>query len=507
MTPMLTTLPSIFQIPKLGTKLKEDVLPLSYTPRKLIQHPANRFMYLIEGDHRTWSEELVKQKAAELVRRMVCSAGCVLMHMVAGGGKERTGRPDGAFSCRLWTAASTARHVGVVHPDRRPRRGESSAYAPSTCSSLTLHQTKTVAVIPIDNNESAFSVAVVPFAARGGELHLVVGTAQDTIVAPRSCTSGFLRTYRFVADGAGLELVHKTETEDVPLAVLAFQGRLVAGVGKALRIYDMGKKKLLRKVENKVRAHVASAERGAGADDPAGQTFNSPIVTLATQGSRIVVGAMQESISYAVYKAPENRLLVFADDMQPRWTTAACMVDYNTVAGGDRFGNVFVNRLDAKVSDQVDEDPTGAGILHEKGTLMGAPHKTRMLAHFHVGDVVTSITKAALVAGGREVLVYAGLHGTLGALVPFASKDDVDFISTLEQHMRTELAAFGLVGRDHLSWRGYHVPVKAVVDGDLCEAFAGLPAGKQSAIAGELDRTVGEVLKKLEQLRVTASGF
>jgi len=27
---------------------------------------------------------------------------------------------------------------------------------------------------------------------------------------------------------------------------------MVAGVGKALRIYDIGKKKLLRKVENKV---------------------------------------------------------------------------------------------------------------------------------------------------------------------------------------------------------------------------------------------------------------
>jgi splicing factor 3B subunit 3 len=36
------------------------------------------------------------------------------------------------------------------------------------------------------------------------------------------------------------------------LALLAFQGRLAAGVGKALRIYDIGKKKLLRKVENKV---------------------------------------------------------------------------------------------------------------------------------------------------------------------------------------------------------------------------------------------------------------
>ena len=44
----------------------------------------------------------------------------------------------------------------------------------------------------------------------------------------------------------------KTETDDVPLAVMGFQGRLVVGVGKSLRIYDIGKKKLLRKVENKV---------------------------------------------------------------------------------------------------------------------------------------------------------------------------------------------------------------------------------------------------------------
>ena len=44
----------------------------------------------------------------------------------------------------------------------------------------------------------------------------------------------------------------QTETDDVPLAVMGFQGRLVVGVGKSLRIYDIGKKKLLRKVENKV---------------------------------------------------------------------------------------------------------------------------------------------------------------------------------------------------------------------------------------------------------------
>ncbi|KAN0135379.1 CPSF A subunit region domain containing protein [Lactarius tabidus] len=441
----------IFQISKLGTKLKQDSLQLSYTPRRFITHPNNSYFYIIESDHRVLGDDAAGKKVQELRSQKKAVDDAVLELPV-----EQFGHPKAPAG--TWGSC-----IRIVDPI----------------------ESKTVCVLEIDNNEAAFSLAVVPFEAQGNELHLVVGTAQDTLLAPRSCTSGFLRVYKFTEDGADLELVHKTEIDDVPLALLAFQGRLVAGVGKALRIYDIGKKKMLRKAENK--------------------TIGAAIVTLSTQGSRILVGDMQESVYFAVYKAPENRLLIFADDAQPRWITCSTMVDYTTVAAGDRFGNVFVNRLDAKVSDQVDEDPTGAGILHEKGMFMGAPHKTQLLAHFHVGDLITSIHKVSMVAGGREVLLYTGLHGTIGVLVPLASKEDVDFISTLEQHIRTEQTS--LIGRDHLAWRGYYVPVKTVVDGDLCETFAMLPPTKQSAIAGELDRSVGEVLKKLEQLRVTASGF
>ncbi|KAF9073666.1 CPSF A subunit region-domain-containing protein [Rhodocollybia butyracea] len=439
----------IFQIPKLGTQLKQDSIPLSYTPRKFIAHGP--YFYIVEGDHRVLGEDAAEKRLAELRQQ-----GKKIDQEVIDLPAEVFGRPKAPAG--TWGSA-----IRIVDPAKA----------------------ETVAYIPLDCNEAAFSLAVVSFSVRGGELHLVVGTAADTTVSPRSCSSGFLRTYKFTDEGRGLELLHKTETDDVPLALLAFQGRLVAGVGKALRIYDIGKKKLLRKVENK--------------------TFGSAIVALSTQGSRIIVGEMQESVSFAAYKAPENRLLVFADDSQPRWVSAMAMVDYNTVAIGDRFGNIIVNRLDSKESEQVDDDPTGAGILHEKGILMGAPHKTKMIATFHVGDLITSIHKVAMVAGGREILLYTGLHGTIGILVPFVSKEDVDFISLLEQHMRTEQSS--LVGRDQLSWRGYYTPVKAVVDGDLCETFARLPGPKQSAIAGELDRTVGEVLKKLEQLRVTTSGF
>lgn len=229
------------------------------------------------------------------------------------------------------------------------------------------------------------------------------------------------------------------------------------------------------------------------------QSFATTIMTLNTQGSRIVAGDMQQSLTFLAYNPAENRLFVVADDTQARWTTCATMVDYNTVVAGDRFGNVFVNRLDPKISDQ---DLT----LREKGQLNGAPHKTNMLAHFHVGDLLTSVHKTALVAGGREVILYTGLHGTLGILVPLVSKDDIDFLGQLEQGMRATEQAI-LVGRDHLSWRGYYAPIKAVVDGDLCETFARLPAETQRVIAGEMGYTVGEVSKKIEQMRVMASGF
>lgn len=102
-------------------------------------------------------------------------------------------------------------------------------------------------------NEAAFSAAIVTFHSTPNEIYLVVGTGQDTSLAPRSCKQAWLNTYRVTDEGKSLELLHKTEVDDIPKALIAFQGRLVAGVGKALRLYELGKKKLLRKAENKVR--------------------------------------------------------------------------------------------------------------------------------------------------------------------------------------------------------------------------------------------------------------
>lgn len=63
--------------------------------------------------------------------------------------------------------------------------------------------------IALDNNEAAFSIAVVPFTGLNNEYLLAVGTASDTFVAPRSCSHGYIRLYRFAEDGRTIELLHK----------------------------------------------------------------------------------------------------------------------------------------------------------------------------------------------------------------------------------------------------------------------------------------------------------
>jgi len=197
------------------------------------------------------------------------------------------------------------------------------------------------------------------------------------------------------------------------------------------------------------------------------------------------------------YHRGDNQLVIFADDTSPRWVTASTMVDYDTVAGGDKFGNIWINRLREEDGDDA-TDPIG-GSRADKGYLNGAFHRTNLMVNFHVGEIVNSIQKTTLVTGGQEVLVFTTIMGGVGGLIPFVSREDVEFFQRLEMHLRIENPP--LCGRDHLAYRSSYHPCKDVVDGDLCEQFNTLPAATQSRIAEDLERTPSEVAKKLEDMR------
>lgn len=165
-----------------------------------------------------------------------------------------------------------------------------------------------------------------------------------------------------------------------------------------------------------------------------------------------------QSFHYVKYRRDENQLYAFADDSCPRWLTASLHIDFDTMAGADKFGNVYFMRLPQDVSEEIEDDPTGGKIKWEQGRLNGAPNKVEEIIQYHVGEVVTCLQKASLIPGGGESVLYGTVMGSVGALLPFSSREDVDFFSHLEMHLRQENPP--LCGRDHMAFRSSYFPVK-----------------------------------------------
>ncbi|KAI9730079.1 MAG: pre-mRNA-splicing factor rse1 [Cirrosporium novae-zelandiae] len=427
----------IFTIEKLDNNLLQQSIPLQYTPRHFVRHPENSLFYVIEAENNVLSPATQKKLLDETPA-------------VNGDGVQL---PSAEFGYPRGTG-HWASCIEVVDP---------------------IEKKEIISKIELEENEAAVSIAAVSFSSQDDETFLVVGTGKDMVVSPRSFSGGFIHVYRFQEGGKELEFIHKTKVEEPPMALLGFQGRLLAGIGSDLRIYDLGMRQLLRKCQAEVVPNL--------------------IIGLQTQGSRIIVSDVQESVFYVVYKFQENKLIPFVDDVIARWTTATTMVDYESVAGGDKFGNLWLVRCPQKASEEADEEGSGAHLIHERQYLQGAPNRLALLSHFYAQDIPVAIQKASLVAGGKDVMFWAGFQGTLGILVPFEDRADVDFFQNLEMHMRSEDAP--LAGRDHLIYRSYYVPVKGAIDGDLCERYAYLPMEKKQMIAGELELEVREVEHKI----------
>ena len=118
---------------------------------------------------------------------------------------------------------------------------------------------ETLSTLDFADGETCFSIYVsqgplgqaYQDGAEQGESYLFCGVGQNATLMPRGCSLGFIKTYRFTNRGRSLELLHRTHCEDIPNAFNECAGKLIAGVGNILRVYDLGLKKLLRKQENK----------------------------------------------------------------------------------------------------------------------------------------------------------------------------------------------------------------------------------------------------------------
>ncbi|VDK31675.1 unnamed protein product [Taenia asiatica] len=447
----------ILALEKLGAVFNQTSTLLQYTPRRFVFHPESNNAFIIETDHNAFTDEVKEERRREMNERILASFADMREREKAAGLLSRA-LPEDVFGAPKAGPGMWASLLRLMNP----LSGE------------------TLQICRFAQNEAAHAITLATFNNRPGDYYVIVALSKELVLNPRSCSGGFLRTYRTTPTGDFLEFVHDTSVEDYPAALCAYQGRLLAGIGHRLRLYDMGKKKLLKKGENRHFPNLINGIYGIG--------------------HRILVTDVQESLFWVRYRPrADNQMVIFADDASPRWITQLAVLDNSTAAVADKFGNIIILRLPPDVNDNVEEDPSGNRSLWDRNALGGASQKLEMVCHFYVGEVVTSLQKATLIPGGSEGLVYATLSGSLGILIPFASKDAYSFFQHLELHMRTE--NISLVGRDHLHYRSLYYPCKNVIDGDLCEMFNTLDADKQRNIAEEMDKIPTDIAKRLEDMR------
>ena len=331
-----------------------------------------------------------------------------------------------------------------------------------------VHEKAVLHTLELDKNRCALSVALVTFESQGADLFLAVGMARDLAFEPLRFSVAEVVLYK-VAEQR-LLYVNKTKLDALPLALAPFKGKLAIGAGRDLGLYDVGMRACLRK---------AQAKKCTG----------KQINALQTQGSRLVVGDQREGITYVVHKAATHpeRLLPVAADKAPRWTTCTAMVDYDTTAGGDKFGNVWVVRCPAAASAAADDDKdkNGFALVQTRPHLGAAPHRADLMTHYFANDVPMAMQKTNLVLGGDKVLVWAGLQGTVGTLLPVQSRREFKMFQQLELILaRDDKSA---LGRDHLSFRSTFAPAKTTLDGDLLERFLTLPRARRAAMVAQLE--------------------
>lgn len=338
-------------------------------------------------------------------------------------------------------------------------------------------------------NESALCCCFVRFHDNLEQNYLAVAGARDFTACPRRAGGGSFIDL-FPIDPQTGELgprVHRTELDSTsaPAVIEAFNGRLLVGVDLDLRMYDLGRSRLLRKTQTRLP---------------------SPAVTIRSQGLRLWIGTSKHAHSLLVYRPDTNAFFAVADDPLPRPVTADCILDYESICGADRFGTVFIDRLPVAASEALDSERLFA-------SANGSNEKLERLVEFFVNDTIVALQRVSWAGeAGREALWYVSVSGAIGCLVPLPTRSSaaaaVELQSTLRalsfdtDPLNKEAAHLtDLLRRSQLAYQSTFVPAKGVVDGDFLEQFLRLPLGLQHSVAERLDKTLPEVKKQIEEYR------
>ncbi|ODV59084.1 U2 snRNP complex subunit RSE1 [Ascoidea rubescens DSM 1968] len=426
----------IFTIERLSDEFNIESIPLMYTPTRFTNFKKEpNVFYIIESDKNVRGFE----------RKLI-------------GEKENKGKPD---------KENEYEQFGY---DRENDNNVSCLQA------ININSKELVQHFEFLNNETCLSLSTCYFKEKDMSC-LIVGTKS---ISKSGTSKYYLKTFQEIGNNK-IKYLHDTKIDGEAVALIEFDGRLLVGVDNFLRIYEIGKKQLLKKGECQLNCNR--------------------IIKILTQGYRIYVGDIRDSIIFVSYKKKNNLFIPFAEDIVKRHTSSFSIIDYDTVIGGDRFGNFWVLRCPRKISKMSDEDLDGNYLMYQDSYLGGTPYRLELVCHFFIEDIPISFDKKSLnISGLNESIIYTGLEGTVGVLIPILVKSELIFFEKLIKLIK-KMKEVSVLGRNHLKYRSYYVPMRNVVDGDLCETYLNLTEDEKRKIGIEMDYTVREIEGKIASIR------
>lgn len=109
-------------------------------------------------------------------------------------------------------------------------------------------------------------------------------------------------------------------------ALVEFNGKVLAGIGSFVRLYEWTNEKELR-MECNIQNMIAA-------------------LFLKAKGDFILVGDLMRSITLLQHKQMEGIFVEIARDCEPKWMRAVEILDDDTFLGSETNGNLFVCQKD-----------------------------------------------------------------------------------------------------------------------------------------------------------------
>ncbi|CUS21383.1 LAQU0S03e01310g1_1 [Lachancea quebecensis] len=364
----------------------------------------------------------------------------------------------------------------------------------------------------------------------GDKSHLVMSTNDGKL---KTFLVGFEKTTK--GRKSKLIFLHDTIVDEKVCSMIAFRDKLLVSLFGNIVLYGLGRSQLLKKSITPMPSSVTKVTCMAQWED-----------------SRVAVGDIHESVTLFLYDKQTDRFISIADDITKRHVTALEFLDRSTVVGGDRFGNIWILRL-PQIHERLvsDEFHFFLSKFHNDGNnsiarnIMECPFKWDLVNHFYANDIPVSFNIVKNMHSSDKISVlYLGLQGSVGCLLPLATEKEAEFLGKLqdglseadeaffmdfeaqkasEESERIDdwgidyqqgtsskhksprplvEGAFSLVGRDHTVYRSYYAPVKKIIDGDLCEQFYQLYPSEQEFLTKKLGfKSVDFVKSRLAEFR------